>query len=667
MGEMRARQEVPSIDGVCAVSPQHPVWRDVVRSSPNGVVLLDASGAVVFANDAARRILGTEASYLRAGRLPEHWRQASPASPAVPDEAAPRGRSTHCVVREDGSTVDVEVVERSVGAGDHPFTVWICRDITARLRIDRALRESQENFRNVVDKNQTGILITDSGGFIRFANPAVAVMLGRDAEALLGSEFGTPVTTTAGSELQILRPGGGHGVAESLFTETEWHGEPAYLVMLHDVTTYREAQEAVRRLAHTDQLTGLPNRYHLSRELERVKARAERAGERFALLFLDLDRFKLVNDTQGHAVGDRLLIEVARRLQAALRASDTVARLGGDEFAIVIEGVDEERAVERVARNVASAIRQAVWVGGRELFVSASIGCSLYPVDSEDPEDLLRQADTAMYRAKRSSEDFAWYSKSMTDNLLRATQLEHKLRLAVEQQQFEVYYQVKVELATQKPVGYEALLRWNHPDRGVVGPVEFIPALEDTGLIVDVGLWTLREVCRQLREWKDARAGRVLPVAINMSAVQVEREDLPRLLGETLEQFEIDPELLVIEITESTMLNYLGESIPRLRALTRLGVELQVDDFGTGYSSLSLLKRLPFSTVKIDQAFVRNITSDAQDLALTRATVTMCEGLGKYSLAEGVETEEQRALLRDVGCEYGQGYLFGRPVPAARV
>jgi EAL domain-containing protein (putative c-di-GMP-specific phosphodiesterase class I) len=197
--------------------------------------------------------------------------------------------------------------------------------------------------------------------------------------------------------------------------------------------------------------------------------------------------------------------------------------------------------------------------------------------------------------------------------------------------------------------------------------VEFIPALEDTGLIVDVGLWTLREVCRQLREWKDARAGRVLPVAINMSAVQVEREDLPRLLGETLEQFEIDPELLVIEITESTMLNYLGESIPRLRALTRLGVELQVDDFGTGYSSLSLLKRLPFSTVKIDQAFVRNITSDAQDLALTRATVTMCEGLGKYSLAEGVETEEQRALLRDVGCEYGQGYLFGRPVPAARV
>lgn len=674
--EHETQQRLTSVAGDLGRSEHR--FHKLADTTSDGIILLDPDGLVMFANRAAGDILGYAQDELRGRALhdlvvPEELRAQANAGFATFTKtgAGPvLDRRIEITARHRaGHLISVELAVSGIEDQSLRYAIGIFRDITERQRTLRALKESRANFRNIVDKNRTGILLTDGEGRVVFSNPAAAAMLGREEGDLVDVLFGIPSTPNVRQEMSIVRRGQPPGVAETLFTETEWNGKPAYLVMLHDVTGYREAQRRINDLAFNDSLTQLANRHHLIEELRRTILRKARAKSSFALLFLDLDKFKDVNDTLGHAIGDELLIETASRLKAGLRTSDFVARMGGDEFTVILDDIHGPEDVETVARKIAEQINQPFHLGDQELFVSASIGCSLYPDHSTEQSELLKQADTAMYRAKRQGLGFACYSLSMGDMVARGAQLDQELHGALQRGEFEVHYQVQVDLRHRQPIAYEALLRWNRPVGEPIGPAEFVPALENNGLIVAVGRWVLEAACRQIRAWLDEHGTQTLPVAVNLSPLQLERDQVFTFIAGLLEQYHVPPELLVIEITESTVLASSDQVMPQLHALRRHGVQLHLDDFGTGYSALSMLKRLPFSVVKIDRTFIRDLgqKNDEGGLGLTRAAIAMTQGLGMKALAEGIEDEAQLAILRDLGCNYGQGYLFGKPQPGSAI
>ncbi|HET7774731.1 MAG TPA: EAL domain-containing protein, partial [Azospira sp.] len=382
-------------------------------------------------------------------------------------------------------------------------------------------------------------------------------------------------------------------------------------------------------------------------------------------MFIDLDRFKVVNDTLGHLAGDALLQQVAARIGGCLRASDTVGRLGGDEFAVLVTDPEGEYDVSVVARRLVDILAQPVTLEGQELFVSASIGITLYPDDCDDLEKLIRNADTAMYRAKElGRNNFQFFTAAMNARVKEQLQLETDLRRAVQRQEFILHYQPKVSCSQGSITGFEALLRWQHPVRGLVSPMEFIPLLEETGLIVPVGTWVLQQACLQAARWH--RAGHTnLSMAVNLSARQLQSADLVAEVQDALEASGLPAAALELELTESLLMSHVEDNIALLNRLKATGLRLSVDDFGTGYSSLAYLKRLPLDTVKVDRAFVQDITADPGDASITRAVITMAHNLRLKVVAEGVETEGQIALLVANHCDEMQGFYFSRPVPAA--
>lgn len=648
-------------------------FSQLAEISSDGIVLIDILGRVVFANRAAASILGYRQSELHAALLHEL---------VVPDnlrDRAARGfahfqqtgegelldqRIEVTARQKSGKMISIELSISALQEGHERFAIGIFRDITERQHLLSNLRENQENFRNIVDKNRTGILLLDDQGKVLFCNQSAKSMLDRDRESLVGSHFGAPASLDVRQEINVVRADGDVGVAEMLYTRTEWKGLPAYLVMLHDVTPYREAQEKIKNLAFFDSLTDLPNRHHLTQELTRALQRHRRSGTAFALLFLDLDKFKEVNDTLGHEAGDQLLIEVSQRLRGCVRSSDFVARMGGDEFTVILEDFDGD-AIAKLAEKMGERIRQPITINQSELFVDVSIGCSVFPEDSSQADELLKQADTAMYKAKREGSGFARYSGGLGNMLARSARTEEELHRALEGAEFEMYYQVQMDLHTQKPMAYEALIRWNHSSGQIILPVDFIPSLENSGLFVPLGRWVLESVCRQLRDWLDIEGGRALPVAVNISSCQLERDQLVDFVKDLLKRYRLPPDKLVIEISEGVLLSGADQVISQLNQLCSLGLALHLDDFGTGYSSLTLLKRLPFSVIKIDHSFVHDIESDEADLGLIRAAIAMARGLGVKTLAEGVERPQQLKLLREIGCDYAQGYLFGKPAPVS--
>ena len=543
----------------------------------------------------------------------------------------------------------------------------------------RALHDSEENFQSVVQKNNSGILLVDMTGVILFANPAAEILLGRNSQDLLGSEFGIPATGE-NAEMTILRPCGQRGTAELTVTETQWRHQNAYLLMLHDITARKESESQARYLAQHDSLTALPNRVLFIDRLEQAlhRTRRDRDNKKTAILFLDLDRFKEVNDTLGHKIGDQLLQQVASRLADAVRQSDTVARMGGDEFTVLLEGLNDREHAGALARKLRNLFDQPILTDAGELFAIPSIGISIYPagvgvgVDADtdadaDAESLIRQADSAMYHAKRHKElDVCFYSKTFDSCNLNRLAMENSLYRALDRNEFVLYYQIQVDLRERRMIGMEALVRWQHPDRGLVPPDDFIPLLEETGLILPVGDWILAEACRQMREWRYIGLDPV-PVAVNISPKQLADKNFLQTIQSLLAHSGLSPDLLKLELTESAVMQDRFRALQTLRAVHELGIELHMDDFGVGYSSLGLLRQLPFDLVKIDRSFIVDLLDDAESALLTRAIVNVAHGLKKKVVAEGVETEAQAAHLLYIGCNYAQGWLYGKAVSTAEM
>jgi diguanylate cyclase (GGDEF)-like protein/PAS domain S-box-containing protein len=441
----------------------------------------------------------------------------------------------------------------------------------------------------------------------------------------------------------------------------------ANTMLQSEIRERKQIEERIRHMAHHDALTDLPNRTLLHDRLSQALAMAERHKHLVGVLFIDLDRFKTINDSLGHAIGDRLIIEVAHRLRASVRAGDTVARQGGDEFVVVLPKVEDVSEARTVAEKLLIALEPFFGVEGHELHVAASIGVCLYPEDGRDVETLMRNADTAMYQAKATGRNrIQFFAQNMNVAAEHFFRIEHSLRRALERKELELWYQPILDIATRRPQAVEALLRWHHPELGLVGPDRFIEVAEESNLILPIGEWVLREACQQARRWRDAGLPPV-PVAVNISARQFHQSNLVRTVTSALEDARLPGAALEIEITESTLMQDRASDLATLRALDELGIALVVDDFGIGYSSLAYLKRFPVKKIKIDQQFVRDILVDADDAAIVRAILALARALKLRAVAEGVTDVEQLAFLQQEGCDEAQGYLFSTALVAAGI
>jgi len=446
---------------------------------------------------------------------------------------------------------------------------------------------------------------------------------------------------------------------------TDAEGEVThYVAVFSDISNIKHSEQRLEHLAHYDPLTQLPNRLLLNARLHHALEHARRNQSMLALLFLDLDRFKNINDSLGHVTGDRLLVEVGARLRQCLRDEDTIARIGGDEFTLLLEQVQEPGNAGTTAEKILLAFSRPFQVDDRELYITPSIGISTYPRDGEDSETLLRNADAAMYRAKDQGRNaYAFYSQELTSQAFDQVMLEAGLRKALERDELRLYYQPQVDMASGALVGAEALVRWQHPDMGLIPPGHFIPLAEDCGIILEIGAWVLETACRQARAWLDMglALGRI---SVNLSGRQIRRGNLLEVVDNTLAASGLPPEHLELEVLETFIMTDEADTIPLLRALKARGIKMAIDDFGTGYSSLGYLKHLPIDRLKIDRTFIDDIPTNQDDMAISRAIIGLGSSLRLEVLAEGVETEAQREYLLAEGCRIAQGYLFSRPLPA---
>ena len=436
------------------------------------------------------------------------------------------------------------------------------------------------------------------------------------------------------------------------------------VIVFHDVSAARAIRQKMAHLAHHDFLTDLPNRMLLSDRVANAIALARRHGKQCAVLFLDLDRFKHINDSLGHPIGDELLQSVAQRVVAWVRGSDTVSRQGGDEFVVLLSEIEHAEDAARSAEKILLALAAPHSIAEKELHITASIGISVYPEDGRDAETLIRCADTAMYHAKnKGRNNYQFFTEDMNVRAVERQFLEGSLRRALTRREFVLHYQPKINLETEAITGVEALIRWRHPERGLIPPALFVPIAEDCGLIVPIGRWVLHEACRQAQTWIDAGLP-PLPVAVNISALEFQSKDFLESVRAILKKTRLNPRYLELELTESVLMQDAESTAPALVALKAIGVGLAIDDFGTGYSSLSYLRQFPIDTLKIDQSFVREITARSLDDTIVSAIISMGKALNQRVVAEGIETGEQFAFLQRQHCGEGQGYHFSRPVSA---
>lgn len=433
-----------------------------------------------------------------------------------------------------------------------------------------------------------------------------------------------------------------------------------------EIAERKRIEVKLDRLAHFDEVTQLHNRHFFNERLEAVISRPQQFEEQTVLMFIDLDNFKTVNDTLGHDVGDELLRLVARRLAETLRLGDVIARIGGDEFAIILENVGQVGAASRVAEKCLAGVAQAFSISGHEIHIGASIGISVYPDDAANMHELLQYADTAMYYAKNNGKNaYRMFTHSMQEDARTRFTIDNNLRRALERGEFVLHYQPQIDLRTGAISGAEALIRWVHPDLGLISPADFIPVAEDTGMIVQIGEWVLREACHELRKWHDAGHG--IMMSINLSGRQLKEEGLVAAVLAIVDETGIDARWLELELTESMLMDASATIVEKLHTLKRAGIQLAIDDFGTGYSSMSYLKTFPVGSLKIDRSFVKDLPQSAQDAAITKAIIAMAKSLKMEVVAEGIETLEQAEFLRANGCDKAQGYYYSKPQPAAQV
>ena len=556
----------------------------------------------------------------------------------------------------------------------------------ARRLAESNLRASETLLNSIVNTAADGIIVIDESGMLEFVNAAIERMFGWKPLEVIGRNFDSllmPRSNAGGDRLATVIDGNTRGLSvgvgrevraqrkdgsvfpmELTLGEMRIDGRIKYACIMRDVTERKCAEERIHQLAHYDKLTGLPNRALFSQLLEQALAEAKYSKKQVAVLFIDLDRFKLINDSLSHDSGDMVLKQVARRLTEAQLKRNTIARFGGDEFVVLMRDCEIPTDAAEAAQRMLTAIAQPLLLEGQEYNLTASIGISAFPSDGENPQTILKNADIAMYRAKEHGKNnYQFYSSQMNLHSFERLVLERFLRHALDQDEFRVYYQPKVDLVSGCITGMEALLRWIHPAMGMISPTKFIPLAEETGLIVPIGAWVLKAACAQNKIWAEQGLP-PLRVAVNLSARQFAQDDLHATILNVLEETGLAPELLELEITESVTMDNPEHAAALLRKLKALGIGLAIDDFGTGYSSLSYLKRFPIDNVKIDRSFIKDIPHDEDDVAITQAVIAMAHSLGLKVIAEGVESEEHVTFLRDHGCEQAQGYLFGAPMSA---
>jgi diguanylate cyclase (GGDEF)-like protein/PAS domain S-box-containing protein len=561
----------------------------------------------------------------------------------------------------------------------------VSRDITEHVRAESELRIAATAF-----ESQEGMSVTDANGTILRVNRAFTHITGYTAEDVVGKNS------------RVLKSGH-HDASfydamwKRINSTGEWRGEvwnrrkggeiypeqltitavkdangvvTNYVSTMTDNSLTKESENKIKHLAFYDPLTYLPNRRLLQDRLYQAMASIKRSDLFGALLYLDLDNFKILNDTLGHDIGDILLQQVAKRLESCVREGDTVARLGGDEFVVMLENLSSDplEAAEQtrlVGRKILSTLNQAYKLANQEYLNTPSIGATLFNKHSQSIEEILKQADIAMYQAKKSGRNsLQFFDPEMLANICARASLESELRVAIEQHQFELYYQIQVD-DSDRPLGAEALIRWSHPERGFISPAQFIPLAEETGLILPIGRWVLETACAQLAAWQKNELTCALTLSVNVSARQFHEVDFVDQVRNAVQLGAINPALLKLEPTESILLEDIGDAVATMNALKGIGVQFALDDFGTGFSSLQYLKILPLNQLKIDQSFVRDMVSGANDQAIVCTIIAMAKSLNLEVIAEGVETEAQRQLLQRAGCNHFQGYLFGKPLPIA--
>lgn len=581
-----------------------------------------------------------------------------------------------------------QVIESSNGLLDA-----VDLSLAKRRAVELALRKSEEHVRQIIDSLPVLVGARNREGVYIFANQALAKFLGVAVDDMQGkkvtdfSEMYLSDTSTIQSlDLKVIEAGSGFEVIEEVYLidgryrhylqthimPLDFYDEVVSLAVSTDVTDQRRAQAKMEHMAYHDSLTNLPNRLHLVERLKHELRRAQRHNYFGAVLFIDLDQFKTINDSLGHPVGDAVLKEMAVRLTNSVREEDLVTRQGGDEFVVILTVLDSSAASAAIkAGEVAEKIRQQLstpfFYGDMELRVTSSIGVVIYPDDKSTVHELLSFADTAMYQVKDKGRDAVeFFNEDMAHRVSRQLAMEGDLHRAIDGQQFELYYQPKVCTVTGKVKGAEALIRWNHPSKGMISPAEFIPVLETSGQIIEVGHWVIRSACLQLREWLAQGVWTEdMSLSVNISPRQFKSRTFVNDVVEILHEIKLPMHILDMEITEGVVIHGVGDAISTMEVLAKQGISFSLDDFGTGYSSISYLKRLPVSTLKIDQSFVRDITIDRSDRVLVETIVAMARLLSLNVVGEGVEDEEQLALLRSYGCHQYQGYYCSRPLPHA--
>ncbi|SEO91573.1 putative bifunctional diguanylate cyclase/phosphodiesterase [Aquisalimonas asiatica] len=554
--------------------------------------------------------------------------------------------------------------------------------------ISNRLRRSEQLYAFIVDSSPDLIYVLDDQGRFTFINDTAQRLLGYQPEMLLGRHFSQLVVAedralarcsfnerrtgeraTRGLELRLQRANGGDPAHVDL-TAMGMYGDgdngPAGQFLgtygvARDVTERKHAEAIIRHQAYHDMLTGLPNRALFKDRLRQGLSQARRSGDQLAVLFLDLDRFKMVNDSLGHSFGDRLLERVARRLRGCLREGDTLARMGGDEFTVLLPTLERSSSAATVAEKCFAALETPFELDDQEIYLGVSIGIAVYPEHGETMEGLIKHADAAMYHAKgQEAMRYAFYDPNMGNKADHYLTMETGLRRALGNRELQVLYQPQVDVSSGRILGVEALLRWQHPDRGLIPPMDFIPVAEQTGLIVPISLWLLREACLEVLSWQGPESE--LRLAVNLSSLHVEQPDFVDGILDVLLETQFPPERLELEITEHVLMRNLDAVIEKLRELSGRGVTFAIDDFGTGYSSLSYLQRLPIHTLKIDQSFTQGLYQTTDEATLVNTIIAMAQGLGLQVVAEGVETGEQLRSLRSMQCHYMQGFLFSIPL-----
>jgi len=677
------------------VRASNELVRLVLDSVPEGVYGIDRQGNCTFCNPSCLRMLRYESSSDLHGKnmhaVMHHTRKDGthyPVEECHIYEAYRLGHGTHIdnevIWRSDGTSFAAEYWSQPIfQEGAKIGAVVTFMNITERKQVEEAVRESEKRYRLLFERNLAGVFRTSLEGRIMECNPAAARMFGHgSAQEIVGSLITDFYQTTSDrvSFLQRLKSERNLTNQETRFRrkdgDTAWamlnativdddSGGPGLIEgTFVDITERKTAEERIRSLAYFDALTGLPNRALLQDRLSQALAGARRKKSKIAIFFLDLDRFKNINDSLGHSAGDLLLKKVAERLKAWGRTLDTIARLGGDEFLIVVNDIKQIADAAVAAQRLMDGLTAEMVIQGHSLSISCSLGISVYPEHGADSETLIKHADAAMYTAKESGRNnFRFFTSDMNAQAFEHLNLENNLRAALEKEELYLMYQPQMDIKSKKIIGVEALLRWQHSKLGLVPPDKFIRIAENSGLIVPIGEWVLRTACSQARKWQDEGLAAV-SVAVNVSAVQFRREGFSALVRQVLGDTGLAPQYLELEVTESLLLSSAEVTFAVLQELKDMGLSLVIDDFGTGYSSLSYLKRFPVSKLKVDRSFIRDVALNSDDAAITAAIISMAKSLNLKVIAEGVEDQAQMTFLRAHHCDEIQGYYFSKPLMA---